>query len=173
MGKPVPSSQREPQEDSVRMGHPPSPTLLPDPGPRPLGPPVWTPTQPLEASPPFSPLTRNQAGLTVAFLLKTLLTPHPLPHQLHIARPWARSSSCGSSEMTRLVSQVRREHLFSQVGLDLQHLQALAPRSDAPPQVSHLPPTTPVGCDYDHSHHHHSNPLDPWRLTPKAAPGQR
>lgn len=125
MGKPVPSSQREPQEDSVRMGHPPSPTLLPDPGPRPLGPPMWTPTQPLEASPPFSPLTRNQAGLTVAFLLKTLLTPHPLPHQLHIARPWARSSSCGSSEMTRLVSQVRREHLFSQVGLDLQYPQAL------------------------------------------------
>ena len=140
MGKPVPSSQREPQEALSEWATLPPATLLPDPGPRPLGPPVWTPTQLLEASPPFSPLTHNQAALTVAFLLKTFLTPHPLPHQLlsnhHIARPWARSSSCSGSEMTRLVSQVRREHLFSQVGLDLQHPQALAPRSDPQPRVT-------------------------------------
>lgn len=71
--------------------------------------------------------------------------------------------------MARLVSQVRRERLFSQAGLDLQHPQELALRSDPQPQGSHLPLTTPAGCDYDHNHHCQgwSNPLDPRRLTPK------
>lgn len=116
----------------------------------------------------FQPTDRNQAALTLTLLLKTLLTPHPLPHRLlsshHIASPWA---------MTGLVSQVRRERLFSQAGLDLQHPQALALCSDPQPQVSHLPLATPVGYDYDHSRHCHRSPSGPWRLTPKVAPGQR